>query len=266
MKVKNKEFKYMPNKAFYTPIDGKLTFVKPIKTFFSNADNILEYFVKLPDGTKKCLPENMKAYMSEKDYREAKEMSFGTTSYVNMARNRGINIKKVEDYCSPTVWEMKDGEPIETEVDVTITMECGVGCKVKVYRDGEVVEEITNWYSSREECLAFNEYKVVEEDGTEHTVVGEMKRLSLTKEQEKLIEKLKDAIKAVKDANIRVIWDSENELLLPININDAEDITDCDADLDGYFFVGNEYVSNLPSFKIHDYWSNCDYGIQIKFK
>ena len=71
-------------------------------------------------------------------------------------------------------------------------------------------DNLTNTWRTREECLAWNEYYVNDENGVCHTRIGYKKLTTLTEDQKKMVDEFKAMAERMKSAGIGIIFDSED--------------------------------------------------------
>lgn len=69
---------------------------------------------------------------------------------------------------------------------------------------------LTNTWRTREECLAWNEYYVKDENGVCHTRIGYKKLTTLTEDQKKMVDEFKAMAERMKGAGIGIIFDAED--------------------------------------------------------
>lgn len=108
---------------------------------------------------------------------------------------------------------------------------CKIGPKELTF-DGN--DNLTNTWITREECLAWNEYYVKDENGVCHTRIGYKKLTSLTDDQKKMVDEFMAMAKRMKDAGIGIIFDNENGMLGFTNVSrfdnwcfDQDNFSDC---------------------------------------
>ena len=77
-------------------------------------------------------------------------------------------------------------------------------------------------YYSPQECYEFNDYEIVNNDGTKTFHEGLCKRLKLTKDQEVLVDKLQAVIDECKEAKIQVSFDLNDYTLTAYNVANVE--------------------------------------------
>lgn len=72
--------------------------------------------------------------------------------------------------------------------------------------DGSIPQK---FWESRKNAYAFNEYKVVDEDGEEFIEQGIQKRIGLTPEQWVIVKEMQELVKQAKEAGIKFLWDRD---------------------------------------------------------
>lgn len=91
-------------------------------------------------------------------------------------------------------------------------------------RNVETDVKFPDFYFNAEEVYRFNDYTVVNADGTKTFHEGVCKRLQLTDEQKALTDKLQDVINKCKEAKIEIYFDTCNYELYAINVANIERI------------------------------------------
>lgn len=80
-------------------------------------------------------------------------------------------------------------------------------------------DNLANTWGTREECLAWNEYYVKDENGVCHTRIGYKKLTVLTDDQKKMVDEFKAMAKRMKGAGIGIIFDNVDCMLGFTNVS-----------------------------------------------
>lgn len=121
---------------------------------------------------------------------------------------------------------------------------------------GNIIPKGEHIYESRENCLSFNEYSVVKEDGTTEKRTGINKLVMLDDDQLALLEDFKKAKQALKDNGVFLVY-SDTEEFLAFNTRRVEGIDSIDdsekkSDMeeidfnDDHFWVKDSYTFYMP--------------------
>lgn len=230
----------------FTMIDGTLTEVtikKLIATRQSVEDEEYEVTTILqgPDGKEHNTQIPILMYKSVEDYEKEQKACYEVCSspfYIRPDGFRGID----------EAWIFVDGEP------VTIDLR-----PLKVVYDYEqrkwLLQGIpqTNIFRTKQECLSYNEYEIVDEEGT-RTIKGCNALLQLTDKQKELVEQFEQLCKKMDDEGI-LLASNCCEAFRAYNVKDcadyefyftneaSEDFEQCDRDCGRYVNVHNIYES-----------------------
>lgn len=124
-------------------------------------------------------------------------------------------------------------------------------------------DNFTNTWRTREECLAWNEYYVKDENGVCHTRIGYKKLTTLTEDQKKMVEEFKAMAKRMKDAGIGIIFDSEDDSLGFTNVSNldnwsfgSENLRECVHELNDYpATMWTDIVDNTRDCEAYFYYT-----------
>lgn len=230
----------------FTMIDGTLTEVtlkKLIVTRQSVEDE--EYEVTTifqgPDGKEHSTQSHILMYISVEDYEKGEQACYEVCSspfYIRPDGFRGLD----------KAWIFVDGEP------ATIDLR-----PLRVDYDYEqrkwLLQGIpqTNIFRTKEECLSYNEYKIVDENGS-RTIKGCNALIQLTSEQEELVKQFEQLCKKMQDEGI-LLASNCCEAFRAYNVRDcqdyefyftneaSEDFEQCDRDCGRYVNAQNIYES-----------------------
>lgn len=267
MEIKDFKFKALQCNKAYAVIDGKLQSVKVNAILFDIQNYTSSHQVILPDGKMAWLDNDAKLYATQEDYENGKPLVGMSYSTYDLLGRVGLKC----DGNKPYSWQMIDGDAVQIYPTIdTIALYLENGYEWVAYIGSE---KLAFPYESREICLQMNDYTVVEEDGTKRVVRGNLKKLIPTETQRKFIEAIKTAVKNASDAGVGIVWNSEYEAISFVNKDEMEwsQGNDCMTykKNEGGFFVTDAMIRSIPEFDSYgmfDYWVNCDYGIDIKFK
>lgn len=171
-----------------------------------------------------CLYQTKEAYESNQP---KKPNSYTTADLLRYADNKHLcecQCKCTQDeeaeYVYLTVWVFENGEAKEVPAVINAIERN----KEKGWHliNGSIPEK---FWESRSDAYAFNEYKVIDQDGDEFVEQGYMKRLMLTPEQWEIVNQMRDIVKRAKDANIKFFFDRDRcDSIKAINMENVDDI------------------------------------------
>lgn len=230
----------------FTMIDGTLTEVtlkKLIVTRQSVEDE--EYEVTTifqgPDGKEHGSQIPIQMYSSVEDYEKEQKACYEVCSSPFYIRPNGFS--GIDE-----AWIFVDGEP------ATIDLR-----PLRVDYDYEQREWLlqgipqTNIFRTKEECLSFNEYEIVDENGS-RTIKGCNALIQLTSEQEELVKQFEQLCRKMQDEGI-LLASNCCEAFRAYNVRDcqdyefyftneaSEDFEQCDRDCGRYVNAQNIYES-----------------------
>ena len=230
----------------FTMIDGTLTEVtikKLIDTRQSVEDKEYEVTTILqgPDGKEHSTQIPILMYKSVEDYEKGQEACYEVCSSPFYIRPNGFS--GIDE-----AWIFVDGEPVTIDIR-----------PLRVVYDYEqrtwTCEGIpqTNIFRTKEECLSFNEYEIVDENGS-RTIKGCNALIQLTREQEELVRQFEKLCKKMQDEGI-LLASNCCEAFRAYNVRDcqdyefyftneaSEDFEQCDRDCGRYVNAQNIYES-----------------------
>lgn len=230
----------------FTMIDGTLTEVtikKLIATRQSVEDKEYEVTTILqgPDGKEHSTQIPILMYKSVEDYEKGQEACYEVCSSPFYIRPNGFS--GIDE-----AWIFVDGEPVTIDIR-----------PLRVVYDYEqrtwTCEGIpqTNIFRTKEECLSFNEYEIVDENGS-RTIKGCNALIQLTREQEELVRQFEKLCKKMQDEGI-LLASNCCEAFRAYNVRDcqdyefyftneaSEDFEQCDRDCGRYVNAQNIYES-----------------------
>lgn len=230
----------------FTMIDGTLTEVtlkKLIVTRQSVEDE--EYEVTTifqgPDGKEHSSQIPIQMYSSVEDYEKGEQACYEVCSspfYIRPDGFRGID----------EAWIFVDGEPVTIDIR---PLEVVYDYEQRTWTCEGIPQ--TNIYPTKEECLSYNEYEIVDEEGT-RTIKGCNALIQLTREQEELVKQFEQLCKKMQDEGI-LLASNCCEAFRAYNVRDcqdyefyftneaSEDFEQCDRDCGRYVNVHNIYES-----------------------
>lgn len=230
----------------FTMIDGTLTEVT-IKKLIATRQSVEEEeyevttILQCPDGKEHSTHIPILMYKSVEDYEKEQKACYEVCSspfYIRPDGFRGID----------EAWIFVDGEPVTIDIR-----------PLQVVYDYEqrkwLLQGIpqTNIFRTKEECLSFNEYEIVDEEGT-RTIKGCKALLQLTDKQKELVEQFEQLCKKMDDEGI-LLASNCCEAFRAYNVKDcadyefyftneaSEDFEQCDRDCGQYVNVHNIYES-----------------------
>ena len=204
----------------YAMVDAVLTYGRiSAITFEPEKDEFYYTFtVGEGDNTKDyTLQQDAQLYASEADFKNGKPIE---PSY-----------EALRNFCSG----IEDGEPFDRyylERYKMVNYEpklVRLYVKKFVYKLGpneftfEGNDNLNNTWPTRDECLAWNEYYVKDENGVCHTRVGYKKLTSLTDDQKKMVDEFMTMAKRMKGAGIGIFFDNEDYRLGFTNVSCFDD-------------------------------------------
>ena len=230
----------------FTLIAGTLTEVtikKLIATRQSVEDKEYEVTTILqgPDGKEHSTQIPILMYKSVEDYEKGQEACYEVCSSPFYIRPNGFS--GIDE-----AWIFVDGEPVTIDIR-----------PLRVVYDYEqrtwTCEGIpqTNIFRTKEECLSFNEYEIVDENGS-RTIKGCNALIQLTREQEELVRQFEKLCKKMQDEGI-LLASNCCEAFRAYNVRDcqdyefyftneaSEDFEQCDRDCGRYVNAQNIYES-----------------------
>ena len=272
MRVIEKKIQAAKFEKAYTMVDGALTLVKwnCIKVILPRLD--VRHEVTLPDGRVETLLCGAKFYKQEKDF--LTEQPIPVEEYICTGRlleRIGVryDFKKNDDgeFYIPYVWIFRNGQPVKLDVaigDIRIVTPYLATADILDTSYQKIAGE---FFTSYEDCVAWNDYEVVDEDGARKTRRSRIRALQLTEEQKALVQELCEKVSSLKEQGVRFMWDSDECVLVPINVNG------CMVEEAEVYNGTNEYqlkrdmLMRLGNYvEINDFWINYDYGLSVKFK
>lgn len=227
-------------------IDGTLTEVtikKLIATRQSVEDKEYEVTTILqgPDGKEHSTQIPILMYKSVEDYEKEQKACYEVCSSPFYIRPDGFS--GIDE-----AWIFVDGEPVKIDIR-----------PLRVVYDYEqrkwLLQGIpqTNIFRTKEECLSYNEYEIVDEEGT-RTIKGCNALIQLTREQEELVKQFEQLCKKMQDEGI-LLASNCCEAFRAYNVRDcqdyefyftneaSEDFEQCDRDCGRYVNAHNIYES-----------------------
>lgn len=251
--ILNRNVKVYPvGSEFYVMYGGELTKVTIVCTRYDINEDKSFPVVKLPTNEHKVLSANEPLYDTITDFELGSPDSFGSNSLGSFL-----------PFEYGSYWIFEDGEPVEVKPCPEFII---------VYRkpnetllDGKPMPE--SWYLTREEAIQWNDYVVVEADGSKRVQKSKMKSLMLTAEQRELIDNLVQAMNAARDAGVILSFDDCGNLFAynEANVDKYCWCYECDTN-DSDFYVGPraEEKFKVGNSKIV-YASDCCFNV-VKWK
>ena len=189
-----------------TVIDGELTKVVVKETIYNLVDLCTEYVIATPDG-KEIRTRNCELYESESTFRSGVK-NCTTIDVTRVLNEANIKYDVNGNVITPYVYRFVDGEPQKDFVEIT-----AVSKKQPIGINGE-------WYRSREECIAANDYVFVDENGVRHLRKSLLQYIKLSEKQKEVFQKLDSVLKEAGECGMKIVYLMEKERLGAFN--DAE--------------------------------------------
>lgn len=187
---------------------GKLESYEFVSAEFSFANNTIVYNCKLGGKDAEIHDGGLRVYESTEKYEQGIEAMLYTIAEYKF---RALNVNT----STRTAWVFENGEAVEKPVDdmvFVLDSDCNLSIK-----DG------IKLYKTREDVFKYNDYVMVDEQGVEHVVESIATKMQMTDAQMVAIQKLKDAIDALQQNNIRLYYDGNCEYLIAFNRTNADD-------------------------------------------
>jgi len=269
--MKNLSVKYYSNDNGYIMYNSVLTEVSIKSIDYDVKKNVIKYQVALSDGKLISITGDNMIYSSQEGFEAGNNNGYSYKEVENLIRALSYHVKRDENNLvvevEPYIFQFIDGEPKEVAVDVThITWTSESKNWECTDKDGILLQE---WYKNREKAIKWNDYKVVNADGTEIVHKSSLRRMMLTEEQKKAVSEIHKAIEKARKLGVHFCYDSEWDEILAVNSNDfekmystwdepEEDETEIE-ELDMRLAFGSK-------IKFYDTWINCDSLLTTKLK
>ena len=267
--MKQRKVEIVESKEPYAFLNDALRKVKieeaVINLYAEDDKDVVRYIISVDGKEHDEFVKSEDLYDTVEDFRINKKARRDTWQAVCLLGSIGIETLATPTEFTTYTWVMDNGEPKRIEVHIA-------SLRYKCYIfTATVFDAVTNttyhkWYRSREECLRWNEYKVVDENG-ERTVKGEYLKLQLTDKQKEAFNNLQAAFKAAEAAGIAFTWDNVDDTIHAFNTNEMDDYFSTDEYDEGRFHLGYEELDALPLLNFNSQFVNDDCcGVSIKFK
>lgn len=264
----NEQFTYANSKGYvFNAATGKLEEFIPLTVWFHLDDRSVSYDA-IVGG--QCIDvkhdENFKLYESPQSFESDKAKPFYPWDVSELLQRCNLFL---DEQMKPYGWSFKKGQPYKHYLE---------GCKISKHyycENGEpygpcpftlvgLPQDVTI-YKSREYSVAMNELVIVDKDGNETRQVGAGKRISLTLEQQKLMNEFVKAGRALADAGVQLIIESSSSVIKAYNKNviDTWSLDGTEESSPGWAAVDG-YMFKVP-LDLHGYNEECDY-VNVKFK
>lgn len=198
-------------------------------------------YAKVVDSDKIIEIEESEVYASRLDFEKGKRLACSTNNPFKCL---------AASYGSDVFWTFQHGCPVSQKVS-----------DIKVVKYDYDYDRFTSTelpdrehiYPTKEECLSYNEYEIVDEEGT-RTIKGCNALIQLTREQEELVKQFEQLCKKMQDEGI-LLASNCCEAFRAYNVRDcqdyefyftneaSEDFEQCDRDCGRYVNVHNIYES-----------------------
>lgn len=255
---RNNELRVFTKDSGFVIVDSKLQEVKWLRTEFKydhKDDKFLYYTSRTtfqkPDGTTGTLDDYDKAFDSIEGYEDGK---LAETSYKELYYNlnggevmhdiiHGVKRSANHEYW---VFDKLCRVPAYYELEMEKFYFDYAGNRFhtdEFPKDWEI-------YDSKEECLSYNSYKVVKQDGTEFEREGVNKLLQLDDDQRELVKQFEDICKKMHENGVVLIADYDS--ICAYNTRKIENYElDCHAKPDC------PYTGNAEDYEEVDRYASC---------
>lgn len=220
---KNFIVKFPNTQDVYALINGELTACKVLRVV-AKVDKCESYVIcESPDGVQNSFKAN-ELYSSVSAYEKGNTVSTIKPELRDLLPGCTEKVDSAEEgyFFNKYFWMMVDGEPkkvnLETEKRVVFNA---------LTRKPIDVELPKEFYSTREECVLWNDINVVEADGTKRIQKSARRSLLLTDEQQAIMDELCAVLKKAKDAKIKLGYDANEDDLTAINVTEHPNATFC---------------------------------------
>ena len=223
---KNINFYYGDSHTF-AAIDGKL-YECDVKTFvWNNKQEKGEYTLSIGGKDVTISHDAVSFYSSKNDFKLGYKRG-SIYSFVDLVR-QNVPLDAGTLLCC-VLWRVVDKRLVEVKIDdiEVVRLEYAEGLPVAYFDDIPARE----FYSNRDDAIAFNEVEVVNRDGTTETVGGELKVLIFDEQQKAAIDMFEKAVAALKDAKVGTLYYDGS--LRFINTKNADFLYEDDCGLDEY--------------------------------
>lgn len=203
---KNFIVKFPSTQNVYALINGELTACKVLSVTVNVEDNKSFVICESPDGVKN-------SFKAEELYSKVEAYKEGNTVSTIKPELRGLlpgcyeEVKKNEQgelFFKEFYWVMADGEPEKRYIDAKHLV---FDANTRKLISG--IDLPAEFYSSREECIKWNDITVVEEDGSKHVQKSLLRSLIISDKQRAIIDELKAVFDKAKDAGIVIGYNSD---------------------------------------------------------
>lgn len=223
----------------YALINGELTACKVLHVTADTESCKSFVCCESPDGFKNSFKVD-ELYASVTDYEKGKTVT-AIKPELNALIPGCYELVKQEDdtkFFKKFYWAMVDGEPEKVYINAKRIQ---FDAKTRQATDITLPAE---FYSSREECIRWNDINIVEADGTKRVQKSIRRSLMLTDEQKAIIGEISAAFAKAREAGIRIGYNSYDCAWYALNVTEVKDAT-----FNYYGDVDEEY-------RIEDAWNN----------
>lgn len=260
---KNFIVKFPSTQNVYALINGELTACKVISVTADTESCKSFVLCESPDGFKNSFKAE-ELYSSVKAYEDGNTVSTVKPELIALIPGCYEIVKENEEgkFFNKFYWAMIDGEPEKVRITATrIEFDA-------ITRKATNIELPAELYTTREECIKWNDITVVEKDGTKRVQKSARRSLMLTDEQKAIVDELCAIIKKAEEANIRFGYHACEDDLTAINVTEHPNAAFgyC-GDIDARNQIGSDEslpwsryrVNGFPGF----YYINDDYCIDL---
>lgn len=251
----------------YTFHNGNLIECQPIITVVTNEDNnyVIDKVEVKHNGETFSVRKEQPFYKTENDYKQGTELHMSEINYNYFLREDCWSIEVNSSCYHYNNDNMEVKKYIPKNNIKSFKFEYKSFNKIYIERsdiiDGFIPDEL---FLCREEAFAYNDYKVVKDDGTEEVKKGYLHKLLLNEKQQEIIDRLRAVMKEIDENNMIVFISNEDEWIRIVNDPNMRTSEWYDCGCEGFdteLFIPNKQEIVLKSIFVH---TPSDWGVNIK--
>lgn len=218
------QFLSMPiGQTCFFEINEALTEIKFTKAVINLKTGVTTYTVQLPDGStteiESSIDNRASFYATTEMYLKKTKCSETANSLQHISRGLNIPLHLTQDDGDITsfsfyIWIVEDGFAREKTLPID---------KVYLNKQGQFLTDVelpTEYYTAQNSVEKLHKVKVVNADGSESHIGGELASILPNDNQKALIKEFENICQRMKEANVRIVT-SESTMKM-IAINDSE--------------------------------------------
>lgn len=194
----------------YALINGELTACKVLNVMVDVESKSVNVACESPDGVMNSFSTS-DLYSGVESYKEGKTVKTVQCSLDNILP--GCTEKNEDGTFCKFYWAMVDGEPKKVYIKAKRII-------FNSAHEATNIELPDEFYSTREECIKWNDINIVEADGTKRVQKSVHRSLIITDEQRAIIDELKAVFEKAKDAGIVIGYNSDWMEWIAVNKTD----------------------------------------------